>query len=243
MRWITIGTSHGYSEIGRATSGHLLTVNGVHYVFDCGTHVESKMTNENLSAYDIRCVFITHMHEDHVGSLSCIAKKFIAYSKNVRVDMFLPEQAGIDAFKGWLTALHMEPKEDFISFHCVKEGFIYSDENIRVKAIRTDHLLGGKYPSFVYYIEAEGKKLMYICDLSCDFHDYPQIVFEEDFDAIICELVHYDVEKNIDTIAKTRTKKMIYTHIFPTNYEQMQKNKDKLPFETVFAEDGMKFEI
>lgn len=243
MRWITIGTSHGYSEVGRATSGHLLTVNGVHYVFDCGTHIESRMTNEGLSAYDIRCVFITHMHEDHVGSLSCIAKKFTAYSNGCHVDMFLPEQNGIDAFKGWLSALHLELREEFLSFHCVKEGIIYSDENIKVKAIRTDHVLGGQFPSYVYYIEAENKKMMYICDLSCDFHDYPQIVFEEDFDAIVCELVHYDVEKNIDVIAKTRTKKMIYTHIYPSTYEKMKKNVDKLPFEVVFAEDGMCFDI
>lgn len=245
MKIITLGTSHGATEVGRACSGTLLMVNGASYLFDCGGNIEGKMTDLGLAIKDIRSVFISHMHEDHAGSLSAIAKRFVSYIKTgERVNMYLPEENGITAFKNWLLALHFSKlKLDKLIFNLIQPGEIYRDENITVSAIPTQHLFNGKFPSYAFVVQAAEKKLLYTGDLACDFHDYPQIVFEEDFDAIVCELVHFDVENNLETISKSRTKKLIFTHMAPRNIPTIKNNEEKFPFPVYIAEDCMPFEV
>ena len=117
MKLYTLGISHGATELGRECSSNLLEVNGSYYLFDCGGNVEAKMTDMQLPIREIKAVFITHMHDDHVASLSTIAKRFLIYMhKKKSVKMYLPEQNGIDAFKTWLKATHMETDES-INFH------------------------------------------------------------------------------------------------------------------------------
>ena len=75
------------------------------------------------------------------------------------------------------------------------------------------------------------------------FEDYPSVISEEGFDAVLCEYAHFDIEKNLDQLAKSRTKKLIFTHYADTNVPMMEKAKDLLPFEVCIAEDGMIFDI
>ena len=243
MKLYTLGTSHGATEIGRACSANLLAVGTTYYLFDCGGNTEGKMTDLKLPIERVRAVFVTHMHEDHAGTLSAIAKRFCNYHKYADpVTMFLPEEKGISAFKAWLSALHIVI-DDRVFLRPVTVGQIYQDENITVTAIETEHLYNGMFPSFAYLVEAEGKKFLYTGDLAHDFHDYPQIVLEEDFDAVLCELVHFDVTKNLDTIARTKTKKMIFTHLAPRNISRIRSAEDKIPFPIEIAEDGASFTI
>ena len=156
--------------------------------------------------------------------------------------MFLPEEKGISAFKAWLSALHMIT-DDRMILRPVTAGRIYEDENITVTAIETEHIHNGMFPSFAFLIEGEGKKMLYTGDLAYDFHDYPKILLEEDFDAVLCELVHFDVVKNLDTIQKTKTKKMIFTHLAPRNIPRIRAAEDRLPFPIEIAEDGASFAV
>ena len=149
MRLCTLGTSHGATEPGRACSCNLLTVNGAHYLFDCGGNAEGKITDRGIEFDAIRAVFISHMHEDHAGTLSAIVKRFLVYNKSeCALDLHLPEQAGIEAFKGWVNALHLDASSKKTRYHLVGAGIIYSDENITVTAIPTKHLMDGKFPSY-----------------------------------------------------------------------------------------------
>jgi ribonuclease BN (tRNA processing enzyme) len=242
MKLYTLGTSHGATEVGRACSANLLSVGDAYYLFDCGGNTEGKMTDLGLPIEKIRAVFVTHMHEDHAGTLSAIAKRFCVYHRDASpVSMFLPEENGIKAFQIWLSALHIEIKDRIFLFP-VKLGKVYADENITVTAIATAHM-GDTLPSFAYIIETEGKKMLYTGDLAGDFHDYPTILSEEDFDAVLCELVHFKVETNLETIAKTKTKKMIFTHLAPRNIPRIRSAEDKLPFSVEIAYDGNCYSI
>lgn len=245
MKLYTLGTSHGATEPGRGCSANLLEVNGSYYLFDCGGNAEGKMTDLHLPVLGIRAVFISHMHEDHIGGLSAIAKRFTVHrNKECKsVSVFLPEQKGIDVFCQWLDALHFHISENAFTMHLVREGLLYKDENISVTAIPTRHLENGIYPSFAYMICTENEKLLYTGDLNADFGDYPQILLEEEFDAVLSELVHFSFEKNLKTIVKTKTKKLIFTHMAPGNIQRVAEHKDAFPFEVCIAEDGACFPI
>ena len=244
MKLFTLGTSHGATEIGRACSGNLIEVNGAYYLFDCGGDVEEKMTNLQLPIKDIRAVFITHMHEDHIGGLSAIVKRFLTYMKEKEsVELYFPEQDGIIGFQAWMKAMHMEIKESILSFFEVKQGEVYRDENITVTAIQTAHLMNGKFPSFSYMVETKDKKFLYTGDLAGDFHDYPEVLLNEKFDAVLSELVHFDVEKNLDTIMKTKTEHLIFTHMNLKKAERVEEIINEFPFKVSIAQDGMCFDI
>ena len=243
MKLYTLGTSHGATEVGRACSANLLEVENNYYLFDCGGNAEGKMTDLGLPIDKIRAVFITHMHEDHVGSLSAIVKRFYNYHpKADPITVFLPEENGIEAFRHWISALHMT-NDGRAFFRLVTVGKVYEDDCITVSAIATAHMFNGKFPSFAYLIETRDKKMLYTGDLASDFHDYPQILSEENFDAVLCELVHFKVEKNLDTIAKTKTKKIIFTHLAPRNIPVIRSAEQNLPFSVEIAEDCASFDI
>ena len=240
MKLITLGTSHGAAEPGRFCTANLLMVGDAAYLIDCGAPAEGLMTNLGIPTSSVKAVFITHMHEDHAGCLSAIAKKFIVYHNGCKVKMILPEQEGIDAFCGWLSALHIPPG-DAVEFSLASEGQIYSDENVTVHAILTNHIAG--FPTYAYVIEAENKRLLFTGDLSHDFNDYPEIAREENFDAIICEFTHCDTERIVRRVAPSRTEKMIFSHIYPERIKLLPELADQLPFPLELAEDGAVFEL
>ena len=243
MKLYTLGTSHGATEVGRACSVNLLSVGDAYYLFDCGGNAEGKMMDLHLPIDKIRAVFVTHMHEDHAGTLSAIAKRFCGYHREAPpVSFFLPEEEGIAALGHWLSALHIK-NEGRVLMNTVSVGKVYEDEHITVSAIATAHIENGAFPSFAFLIEAEGKKMLYTGDLASDFHDYPSILLEEHFDAVLCELVHFNVARNLDTIAKTKTEKIIFTHLSPYNIPRLRAAEDRLPFPVDIAEDGNCYEI
>ncbi len=232
----TLGTSHGATEKGRACSGTLLTIGKTNYLLDCGGNVEAKMTDLELSIRDIRAVFISHMHEDHAGNLSAIVKRFMLYNRDdSHVWVHMPDKEATEVFKNWLRVLHVPLSEEHVSFRIYEEGKIYEDENIRVYAIPTEHIAD---PSFSFVIETENEKILYTGDLAGDFRDYPKILFEEEFDAVVCELVHFDPEKNIDLLKKTKTKQLIFTHVNLKKAARMDEMKNTFPFPVYVAADG-----
>ena len=244
MKLYTLGTSHGATEKGRACSCNLITVNGASYLFDCGGNTEGKMTDMGLDISSIRAAFISHMHEDHAGSLSAIVKRFAHYIPEKKtLKMFLPEQNGIDAFKNWLIALHADLSRNDFQFILTKAGEIYRDENITVTAIPTKHIENGKFESFAFDIKAGDKRFLYTGDLAPSFCDYPQVLLEEEFDTVLCELVHFNVEKNLPMICKTKTRRLVFTHMGLHNIPIINNVLDKFPFEVCIAHDGAEFEI
>ncbi len=214
--------------------------------FDCGGDIERKMKDMDLPIGRIKAVFISHMHGDHVVNLPAIVKCFLCgYSRmDTTLRVYLPDNDGLRAFKAWARVMCMNPDSEKLILSTFSEGLVYEDENARVHAIRTEHMMNGELPSFAFMVEfMDGKRFLYTGDLNCDFHDYPKVVFEKDFDLILSELVHFNTEKNLDTIVKSRTKKLVFTHMAPRNIPVIEAVREKFPFEVEIAEDGKCFEF
>ena len=246
MKLYTLGTSHGAAEKGRYCSGSLLEVCGSYYLFDCGADIEAKLVNMDIDPADVRAMFISHMHADHVGSLVGMTKRLAhQYNKKGSVmQVFLPEAEAISPYLSWLDAMHFDVSNiNRFNMQATAPGAIYCDEVIRVTAISTRHMMNGKYPSFAYTVEGDGKRFLYTGDLSGDFSDYPEVVYEKDFDLILSELVHFNVEKNLPSIIKSKTKKMVFTHIGPDKIASIKQAASEFPFPVAVADDGECFEF
>jgi len=244
MKLYMLGTSPGSTQKGRTCSGILLETNGSYYLFDCGANVEEKMTDMDMTIEKMRAAFITHMHIDHAGAFFSIIKRFYHYNflKN-NLLAFLPEQIGIDAFKSMTEIFHIKTTIERVGYRLIEEGEIYSDENITVNAIPTKHIECGKFPTFAFDVKVEGKRFIYTGDLWKTFEDYPKVISEEDFDIVLCEYAHFDIKANLETLAKSRTKKMIFTHYSDDRIPSVDELKEKLSFDVCVAKDGMCFEL
>ena len=253
MRLFTLGTSHGAAELHRACSMNLIEVSGKYYLFDCGGSAESRLVDIGIDPTLLRAVVISHMHEDHVGSITGIVKRFTSYNPDKRnVRIFMPDAASVDALRTWLSAINIFRWQDGkflteeaarLSFSPISEGVIFDDGNLRITAIPTRHLANGAMPSFAFVIEGEGKRVLYTADLNPDFSDYPRIAYEKDFDLILSELVHFDVARNLPDIARSRTRKLVFTHYNERSLRALRDANAVFPFEVCVANDGDEFNI
>lgn len=235
-----LGTSHGYAEKNRFVSATLIEA-GLHsYLIDAGAPVEALMINNDKKLEDLRGLFITHMHEDHIGCLSNVIDPLQRYRYNDKVTCFLPEKSGIDAFLDWMDALHNNRKKltDTVKFEAVSEGVFFENKDIKVTAIPTLHLENGKYPAFAYMVEAEGKRILFTGDMWIGFPEFAKVIGNREYDLIVCEMAHAELRDVWERIAQSKTKKLIFNHYNMPRMEGWEEIFPKMPFDVQFAKDG-----
>lgn len=241
MKITFLGTSHGFPEINRYCTSLLIEHAGYHYILDLGAPVTYLMKQRGLSIDTVKGIFVTHMHSDHTAELGPVAKDFAVYHHNASAELFLPEEAAIDAYKSWTKALHITLKDN-LQIKATKPGVIFEKNGMKVTAIPTEHL-APDYPSYSYIFEAGGKKALFTGDLAPDYHDYPEIAKRERFDLVVSELVHLSVERSKFIFAETKTSMMIFSHVAPYNIELMEKNNISFDFPHIIACDGFEYYV
>jgi ribonuclease BN (tRNA processing enzyme) len=240
----TLGTSHGDHTYCRFNSSTLFEIGNSLYLIDSGAPVNGLMVRAKKDFGKVKAVFITHMHDDHVGGLPGLIKTLLKYPANGQhTHVYLPESNAAPALGVWLKAQHLPWPSELITVNTVKEGLVYSDGVLSVRAIGTHHLKHPDFPiSFAYDLEAEGKRIMYTGDLSADFSDFPGILKEKDYDLCICECTHYSPYDALPVLQKCRIKRIIFNHIHnPWHGEGEEKLKgimSGLPYPFEIAHDG-----
>lgn len=240
-----LGTSHGYSDNGKFASSTLVEIDGVSYLVDVGAPVEALLLKNKKEPKDVRGIFITHMHMDHVCNLPNIIEPFLRFRYNDKVKCFMPEEEGLKAYFKWEQALHIdvEKMQEIVKFFVVKEGVIYNENGVKVTAIPTNHLEHGKYPAFSYIFESNGKRVLFTGDMDMGFPEYESIIGDIEYDLVICEMAHAHFLDVWERLAKTKTKKMLINHTWAPcmgDYEPIFK---KMPFEINLANEGQTVKI
>lgn len=249
MQITTLGTSHGDSTYCRFNSSTLFNIGGNLYLFDAGAPVNALMSRAQEDFRCLKAVFITHMHDDHVGGLPGLIKTLLKYpGDSQHTSIFLPEQEAIPALGGWLSAQHLQWPSPLVVVNSVCMGTVYDDGIIKVVSSGTEHIYNPDLNiSFSYSLEAEGKKVMYTGDLSSDFSDYPGILQTEPYDLCICEATHYSPYDALPVFKKSLLKRLIFNHIHdPWHGEGENKLKEiysTLPYPFDIAHDGDKFRL
>lgn len=258
----TLGTSHGDATFCRFNSSTCYeTTSGDCYMVDCGAPAEALLRRNGLNIADVRAMFITHMHDDHVGGMTGFLKQVIKYpsTRKEPLNIYFPESTAKEAFSVWFAAEHLNPNSDMFNYHITSAGKIYDDENVTVSAINTKHLhCNGQYVSFAYMLEFkhEGVTVLHTGDLSSEFTDFPKIAFERHFDICITEATHHDPDVAAGLLCEAQISKLILTHIgnkwhnvfdgvLETRFgeKELLKHYENLPFDVSIAHDGEIFEI
>ena len=245
MMITTLGTSHGDQTYCRFNSSTLFEIGNNAYLVDAGAPVEALLIRSGKQFENLKAVFITHMHNDHVGGLAGLIKAFIKHPKSGSyMQIYLSEQAGVKGLSQWLKAQHLPCPSDLYSLHTTVEGPVFSDDILSVRAIRTHHF---RFPSYAYVLEAHGKRIVYTGDLAADFSDFPKIVREEHCDICICESTHFNMNEALDVLKTCPIEKLIFNHV-SNQWHGDGENKlieliKDMPFPCAIAHDGDTFSL
>ena len=248
MKITFMGTSHGVPSAERHCSSTLIQTNGSAYIIDAGAPIYDEVLRAGIKYEDVRAIFTTHCHGDHINGIFHFIDLSQWYWKNSNYDAYLTSQAVIDAIHAVLNAVSPGAKfpEDRIRLHLATAETKFEDENIKLSYIPTKHI-NEYHLSAAMDIELEGKRILFTGDLSHKLakDDFPKVAFEKEYDLIVCELAHFGIPELTPYLDRVKTKRFAFTHASERKFGDIAdlSASGKYPFEILHPNDGDVLEI
>ncbi|RLI13463.1 hypothetical protein DRO35_00055 [Candidatus Bathyarchaeota archaeon] len=268
MKVFIIGSGSGIPIFGHFNESVLVEEKGCSYLFDAGEPCAATLhTNALLKfygleiirslpfidIYSIKSIFISHSDADHIGGLPMLLQVMHLWQKrNVSfrfqpdnsIQLYLPSET-IDIFRDLLRVLHLSTLRYELHIKPLEEGCIYSDELVRVSAIRNSHIRNNS--SFSFILSSRDKRVAYSGDLGSELETADLV--EEYVDLLIVECAHFNPERLCEVLRKLERNigMVIVTHIHPSLYgreKEMEKNfSESLNCKVIIAKDHLKIEL
>ena len=149
MQVTFLGTSSGVPTRSRNVSSVALRLpqRAEVWLFDCGEGTQHQFLRSECKASQIRRIFITHMHGDHIfGLMGLLASCGLAGSPQQQVDIYGPPK-----LNEYLQACRRYSQTHFsfpIRVHTVQPGLVYEDQDFQVHCTRLEH----RVPAFGYRV-------------------------------------------------------------------------------------------
>lgn len=153
MQITFLGTSSGVPTRSRNVSsvGLRLPQRSELWLFDCGEGTQHQVLRSDLKISQLRRIFITHMHGDHIfGLMGLLASCGLAGNPD-RIDIYGP--TGLDEY------LNRSGKYSYTHFsypvhiHTIQPGVVYEDEEFTVSCRPLKH----RVPAFGYRVEEKDR--------------------------------------------------------------------------------------
>ena len=240
MKITFLGTGHGVPSATRACSSTMIKLGNAIYLVDAGAAVVDKMMQAGEDVTDVKAVFTTHAHSDHVAGVYHLADLYNWKYRDSEIDIYLTEKRVADAIDELISATTRNVDRERVRLHAVTKDFKYSDHALTAVLYPTEHLTPLNRPSYGIMIEAEGKKIYFSGDLSqhLALDDFPTWALEPDIDIFVCELAHFSIDKVKPYLDKCKAKRVVFTHIYPIEkYDELEKMKKDYAFELILPED------
>jgi ribonuclease Z len=143
-----LGTSSGVPTRARNVSGIAMRLpqRAEVWLFDCGEGTQHQFLRSDLRVSQIRRIFVTHMHGDHIfGLMGLLASCGLAGNPD-RIDIYGPPD--LDEY---LKACRRYSQTHFsypVKVHTVKPGLVFEDEDFAVSCAPLTH----RVPAFGYRV-------------------------------------------------------------------------------------------
>lgn len=240
MRIKFVGTSHGVPEVGRFNSATMIEVKGSLYYVDAGAPIVNLLVNDGRHPCEVKGIFITHCHGDHINMLPHFVDLCHWYYRDARFTAFVPEENVIENIYRYVESLKGgtvdRERERLIQ---TGVGVIFEDENIKVTAIPTFHLHKQGRPSFAYRIEAEGHSVVFTGDLSSSLSmgELNEVACSIPSDIVILEKAHYSLAHLEPYLMNMKTGEVWFNHV-NSSFDELSLLDGKYPFKVRIAHDG-----
>ena len=243
MKITFIGTSHGYPETGRKLSCTMLEIGDSIYFIDAGAPLAQYVVDRQMDRKNIKALFITHMHSDHFGGAFCFLGCINDFWTDTCLDVVLPEERAISMAYQMMLEDNPDVDHQRLHFFNLKDKPFYEDENLRLTAIPNQHT-HGKMKSFSFYIEAEGKRVLFTGDLTSELTDFPHIAFgQESLDLIVCEYAHSKYGYMDPVVGKVNTRRLYFNHVYPhaPKFQEIEAWNERHGFDIRHVQDDDEF--
>ena len=247
MKLVLLGCGHGTATAEFASTSMLLETENKYYLIDAADGTAHKLIKRGLSPAQLSAVMITHMHLDHTAGLSEVIRLRMKGEKNyqdISPCYLLADPASADILRSWISINGYKGAEN-LNFAAVENGF--ADSALKMRSVKTGHLMPASDKSFSLIVEAENKKIFFSGDLRSDFSDF-SLADADGSDLAVVELTHYPIAKAIPFLEKIKVGKLVFNH--RGGYYQQNEGIAAtleacagLPYPVVLGTDGMEIEI
>lgn len=171
---VLLGTKGGpFPHASRAQPANAVIVNGTTYIVDAGDGIVRQMELGGYSLADVRAVFITHHHSDHVAGYGPLLLRAWNSGHRGPITAWGPsplEQMTVDYWRHMapeitarIAALGTPAIETMIEANDIEEdGVVYEDENVRVTAFSVEHVPDG--PAYGYRFDTPDMSIVFSGD-------------------------------------------------------------------------------
>lgn len=201
-----IGASHGVPEPNRKCSCTMIEISGRYYFIDMGTPPIDYLVTAGIPVDAVKGIFITHMHGDHTNGLVSFVDLISWYFKTSDPTICLPNIEGAKAIENWIKVTQSSTRK--LNYQEIQPGVIFDDGFLRVTAIPTLHA----ERSYAFFLEGEGKSIIFTGDLKHPDKDFPEIAKERETDLIVCESAHFNATDYLPHLQACKTKLVYVNH-------------------------------
>lgn len=174
MEVVLLGTGNPRLDPDRAGPSTAIVVTPVAggakvFLVDTGRGVMMRYAALHLPTTDIRAIFLTHLHSDHISGLPDVFTTTWIFGRKEPLELYGPE--GVKPMSDALLnfyAVDIPIRRDLVEYdpaegakinaHTVREGVVYQDADVKVTAFLVDH--GPVKPAFGYLFEGGGRKIV-----------------------------------------------------------------------------------
>lgn len=226
---IVLGSASGLPTRRRFASAYALTVAGKLFLIDCGAPVSTLLYRYNLDPLDVRAIFLSHWHIDHVAGLGLFLSQNRLLKRTAPLAIYGPRGT-----RGKIRRLLNDSfiLSDGLSFPLqvtnIEDKESYQEGLLEVTYFKTQHLersklktnFGSKAVAYGMLLNGPGWRIVYSGDLGSDEELAVGLC---QCDLLIHEMAHVQPETVADFVTASQAPHVLISHIGPEYDETPEK--------------------
>jgi len=237
VKILYLGTGSAFCQ-SNWQSNYLIKTEKSNLLLDCGTDARRSLPANKLSYLDIKNVYISHLHADHVGGLGELGlfNKFL--NKGPKVKLFANEALIDDIWSTVRPSLATLQNEitslgTYFDVITIKNNGTFTIDDVEFRPVQVMHIYDGYnfQPSFGLIVKTlEGKKVFFTTDTQFNPNQLQDFYNDANYIVSDCEVgLKSGVHSHFDelcTLSPDIKKNMVLTHysdIVWDNFDEWQK--------------------
>lgn len=240
-------------QASRNSSGYVLKIDGSLNLIDCGGGTTTSFLRRGFNPLEIKNIFITHTHPDHVCELPLLIQMIYVNGFEKKLSVYVPEEF-VEPLKIYLRSVYLLEEKFPFNFELIgyTNGFKYENE-FTLEAIGNTHLnhykewiekysMPNKMQSHSFKIQIGETRIFHSGDLG-SFDDIKDHLDGNKY--VITELTHINLNEFFEFIPSVNIGEFIVTHLsHPDDVKSLQEEIKKSGIDNItIALDGMELQL